>query len=325
MLTDPAVAKNLSKAEVRAFTPWATKPEIFIQGVKNFDDTVYVLAKLTKAGGALATRAVFLKRLLNFISRLVWQRYGSWDCIKQMATAKTNGLIGKALTPALNEDEEVLTGDATVDANNATANAIANAQAEITGIYAKPPVESVAAEEVINKNDEISANAKATSGKTNCNFMNDAVKAAVGAHCANFPGSTAALGGTHDMADNPEAAAEFQRKSTEYTKQILRSMGLDDTIDAQHALNSQDLSTQAAYADVWDFGNGIVNLNMSDTSRMNEYLQDGVTEGLWSQEAADIAKKTALEDIQNGTPPELKLPDNSNNEGLFRTKTFNFA
>ena len=324
MLTDPAVAKNLSKAEVRAFTPWATKPEIFIQGIKNFDDTVYVLAKLTKAGGALATRAVFLKRLLNFISRLVWQRYGSWDCIKQMATAKTNGLIGKALTPALNEDE-VSTEDDIVASNNAVANAVANAQAEITDIYTKPPVESVAAAEEVNKNDEISANAKATSGKTNCNLINAVNKAAVGAHVANFPGSTATLGGTHDMADNPEAAAEFQRKSTEYTKQILRSMGLDDTIDVQHALNSQPLDTQALLSDVWDFENKVVRLNMDDTSNIHQHLQGGVKDGLWSQEAADIAEKSALEKIQNGTLPELKLPDAQNNEGLFRTKTFNFV
>jgi len=323
MLTDPAVAKNLSKAEVRAFTPWATKPEIFIQGVKNFDDTVYVLAKLTKAGGALATRAVFLKRLLNFISRLVWQRYGSLDCIKQMATAKTNGLIGKALTPALNE-EDVLTGDATVDANNATANAANAAQANITNPDTNPPVKSAEVEEVINKNDETIEKAKANGGKTNCNLMSNVVKTAVGAHCANFPGSTALLGGQSDMSD-PKVAAEFQRKSTEYTKQILKSMGLDDSIDAQHALNAQSLEDKAALADVWDYENGIVSLNTEDTSRVHITLQKWVKDGYCTQEEADAAEQKAIERIKNANPPELKLPDNSANEGLFRTKTFNFA
>jgi hypothetical protein len=328
MLTDPAVAKNLSKAEVRAFTPWATKPEIFIKGVKNFDDTVYVLAKLTKAGGALATRGVTLKRLLNFISRLAWQRYGGWDCIKQLATAKasstTNGLLGGALTPAVNEEDSISTGDVTVDANNAAANNAAAAQAQLTNPETKTPVESTEVESVIKKNDENIKKAKANGGKTNCKLMEDAVKATVGAHCANFPGSTAMLGGKADMSD-PKAAAEFQKKSTEYTKQILKSMGLDDTIDAQHALDSQALSTKAALADVWDFKTGTVSLNMEDASRMRTYLQEGVKDGSWSQEEADAAEKLALEEIKNGNSPELKLPNNQTNEGLFRTKTFNFA
>jgi len=324
MLTDPAVAKNLSKAEVRAFTPWATKPEIFIQGVKNFDDTVYVLAKLTKAGGALATRGIFLKRLLNFISRLAYQRYGSLECIKQMATSSATKLAGSALSPALNEEDSVSTGDSTVDANNAAANQAASAQAEF--INPEKTAASSEVEAVIKKNDEIVKTATAKAGKTDCNLITDVVKATVGAHCANFPGSTALLGGTANMANDPKAAAEFEKKSTEYTKQILRSMGLDDSIDAQHALNSQDLPTRAAFADVFDFETGMVSLNMEDTSRVHDSLQQLVKDGTVTQEEADAAEKIAIESIKNANPPELKLTQSkSTNEGLFRTKTFNFA
>jgi len=329
MLTDPAVSKNLSKAEIRAFTPWATKPEIFIQGVKNFNDTAYVLAKLTKAGGILATRGILIRRMITFVSRIIWQRYGSLACIKETAMnavgSTATDLAGSALKSSLNE-EFISTGDSTVDANNAAANQVAANQANITNPEKTSTDGLSEIENIIKKNDENSQTAKEKGGKTNCKLLSETVKAATGAHCANFPGSTALLGGTSNMADDPKAAEEFQKKSTEYTKQILKSMGLDDTIDVQHALDSQSPGTKLVFSEVFDYKTGIISLNMGDAPRIHEIAQQWVKEGVMTQEVADAAEKEALEMIKTGNIPELKVPQSkSANEGLFRTKTFNFA
>jgi hypothetical protein len=149
----------------------------------------------------------------------------------------------------------------------------------------------------------------------------------VAAHVADYPGSTANLGGTSTMGDDPKKRAEFEKNSAEYTKKILKSMGLDTSIDAQHAIDGLEPVTQLAISDVWDAEHGVVSVNTSDVSNMKEVADQYVKSGKWTQEEADAALKKAQEMLETGDMPEIPLPKSSNktNEGLFKTKGFGFT
>lgn len=289
-VSDPKISKNLTKAERRALTPFKARPEAFVSGVKNFDDTVTMLERVAKGGkGVMQMRAVSMRRLLNLMVRLFWQRYGSLDCILQVGANKVKeaDILGKTLnlassvaTSALNEETEPSTEDAAA---------------------------------------KIQAASKADCGK-----VAGAAMATVGhmAKSANFPGSTANLGGTMNMADDPEKAAEFQEKSTDYSQEILKSLGLDDSIDVQHALEYNDPATQAYFADVWK--DGKLDINQSTTSRMDSVIQKMVDDGRISQSQAADVKAQALKWIENDEEPKLELPPVDTNESVFKFKGFSF-
>ena len=280
-LTNPAIAKNLSKAEIRAFTPFAANPGAFIEGVAKFNGSVKTLELLTKKGGAIGMRAVPFKRVLNLVARLVWQKYGSLECIIK-AGANRAGEAALSATPAL-----VTTGMS-----------------------------------VLKEADETS-NVPSSSAKTDCGLQAAAVQAATGSFVADFPGSTANLGGTANMGENPAQAAEFQKKSTEYSKQVLSSLGLDASIDVQHALDYNEPVVQAYFSDVYDAESGVINVNLVDKSRLDSTIQKMVETGKIKPEEAAGIKAKALELIQSGEEPEIKLPPV--NEGLFSVKGLYFG
>ena len=296
-VSDPKISKNLSKAELRAFTPFAARPEAFVAGVKNFDDTVRMLERLgAKAGGAYAARALSLKRLLNFIARIVWQKYGSLECIVQAGANKAEELVlagtTKLATAALSQGTQV------------------NEEEDVT-LDSNPDAKA-----------QISANSK-----NDCGRVATAVQAITGAHIgnANFPGSTANLGGTMNMGDSPEQAAEFQDKSTEYSKDILTSLGLDSSIDVQHALEYNDPVAQAYFSDVYNPETGMIDVNQVDKSRMDEVIADMVKKGIITSEEAPGVKRKAQELIDSGESPNLELPPVKMDEGLFQFKSFSFS
>ena len=81
------------------------------------------------------------------------------------------------------------------------------------------------------------------------------------------------------------------------------------------------------FSDVFDYNEGVISLNMdADSSRIQDNANEFVKAGKMTQEEADALVKSVLADIEAGDLAELKVPQiKSNNEGLFRTKTFNFA
>lgn len=285
-LSDSKISKNLTAAERRALTPFKAKPEAFVAGIKNFDDTVKMLERVAKSAtkSMIQIRAIQTRRLINLMLRLFWQRYGSLDCIIEVGANKIKGadLLGKTMNLAKSE-----------------ATSVVNEETSPTGTDAAEKIKAAS--------------------KKDCGKVGAAALATVG-HIA-FPGSTATFGGTMNIADDPKKAAEFQEKSTEYSKAIVKSFGLDDSIDVQHALEYNDPEVEAYFADV--FYNGEISINQSTESRIDQVLQRRVEAGDITQEEADLAKKRALEMIESGDEPEIKLPPVDTNEGLFKYKGFN--
>lgn len=280
-LTNPAIAKNLSKAEIRAFTPFAANPGAFIEGVAKFNGSVKTLEILTKKGGAIGMRAIPFKRVLNLVARLVWQKYGSLECIVKagansvgdLALSGTSSLVKAAIVPVQEDDD--------------------------------------------------SANKPKNLAKADCGLQAVAVQATTGSFVADFPGSTSNLGGTANMADNPAQAAEFQEKSTEYSKSVLSSLGLDDSIDVQHALDYNSPLTKLYFADVWNSEAGVIDVNTLDQSRIDKVIQDMIANGEITREQAPGIKAKALKLIESGDEPEINMPPV--NEGLFQVKGLSFG
>lgn len=292
-VSDPKISKNLSKAELRALTPFKARPEAFVQGVKHFDDTVKMLERVSVGGakGLIKVRSMQMRRLINLMVRLFWQKYGSLDCIIQAGVSKV-------------QNSDVLDKTLSLAMSSATPAAV-NEETEQVG------------------DPEVAAKIAASS-KADCGRVASAAMATVGhvANSANFPGSTANLGGTMNMADDPAQAAEFQEKSTDYSKEILRSLGLDDSIDVQHAIENSDPVTQAYFADVWQ--DGQININTLDKSRMDDVIQDMVKKGIVKPEQAAEVKRKALDLIESGEEPTIELPNSNANEGLFQYKGLSF-
>ena len=289
-VSDPKISKNLSKAELRALTPFKARPEAFVQGVKHFDDTVKMLERVSIGGakGLVKVRSMQMRRLLNLMVRLFWQKYGSLDCIIQAGVDKGSNVLDKTVNLA---------------ASSATQAAL-NEETD-------PVVDKEAAAKI------------AAASKADCGRVASAAMATVG-HVANanFPGSTANLGGTMNMADNPKQAAEFQEKSTEYSKQILRSLGLGDSIDVQHALEYNDPATQVYFADVYK--DGQININTFEKSRIDDAIQLMIKNGTIKPEEAAGVKRKALAMIESGEEPVIELPKSPANEGLFQYKGLSF-
>ena len=316
-LTDPQLSKNLSKAEIKAFTPFVARPKAFVEGVKHMDDTIKVAKTMEGLGRTMAMRAIPFRRVVSFLSRLVWQQMGNLECLVEVGANKlstsvataTTKLAAKgmeaAMTPAVNEEESTQTVEPTQDSSQ---------------------LDALVSQE-IEKNKKLKEDLKNKKGKADCGMLAAANSATVAAHVADYPGSTANLGGTSTMGDDPKKREEFQKNSTEYTKKILKSMGLDASIDAQHAIDGLEPVTQLALSDVWDAEHGVVSVNTSDVSNMKEVADQYVKSGKWTQEEADAALKKAQEMLETGDMPEIPLPKSSNktNEGLFKTKGFGFT
>jgi hypothetical protein len=313
-LTDPQLSKNLSKAEIKAFTPFVARPKAFVEGVKHMDDTIKVAKTMEGLGRTMAMRAIPFRRVVSFLSRLVWQQMGNIECLVEVGANKlstsvataTTKLAAKgmeaAMTPAVNEEESTQVAEPTQDASQ---------------------LDALVAQEV-ETNKKLKEGLKSKKGKADCGMLAAANSATVAAHVADYPGSTANLGGTSTMGDDPKKRAEFEKNSAEYTKKILKSMGLDTSIDAQHAIDGLEPVTQLAISDVWDAEHGVVSVNTSDVSNMKEVADQYVKSGKWTQEEADAALKKAQEMLETGDMPEIPLPKSSNktNEGLFKTKGF---
>jgi hypothetical protein len=103
-------------------------------------------------------------------------------------------------------------------------------------------------------------------------------------------------------------------------------MGLGTSIDAQHAIDGLEPTTQLAIADVWDAEHGVVSVNTSDESRMKEVADQFVKSGEWTQEEADAAIKKTQDMLETGDMPEIPLPKIvQTNESFFKTKGFGFT
>lgn len=289
-LADSKISKNLTKAERKILTPFKARPEAFVSGLKNFDDTVKMLDSVAKGGakGLARVQAMQMRRLINLMIRLFWQRYGSLECILQAGANKVKeaDILGKTMSLA-----------------TSAATSALNEEAEPTGDAA----------------EKIQAASKA-----DCGRVATAAMATVGhmAKSANFPGSTANLGGTMNMADDPKQAAEFQDKSTDYSKEILKSLGLDDSIDVQHALEYNDPEVEAYFSDVWQ--NGKLEMNQTTTSRLDEVVDKMVKDGRITKDQAASVKANVTRMIENDEAPEIKLPPAETNESLFKFKGFSF-
>jgi hypothetical protein len=139
------------------------------------------------------------------------------------------------------------------------------------------------------------------------------------AQAANFPGSTANLGGTANMGDDPKKSAEFQENSTEYSKEILKALGLAADLDVQHALEYNDPATQVYYADV--IKDGHIEINQEGTPAEREaFLNELIKRGTVKPEQANEIRQKVQGYIDSGEAPELELPPAKTNESLFRTK-----
>jgi len=316
-LTDPQLSKNLSRAEIKAFTPFVARPKAFVEGVKHMDETIKVAKTMEGLGRTMAKRAIPFRRVVSFLSRLVWQQFGNLECLVEVGANKMSTSVAtattklaakgmeKSLQPVVNEADEAQPAETTQD----------SAQ-----------LDSLISQE-LEKNKKLKEELKDKKGKADCGMLAAANSAIVSAHVANHPGSTAKLGGTSTMGNDPKARADFEKSSTEYSKQILKSMGLDSSIDAQHAIDGTDPVTQLALSDVWDAEHGVVSVNTSDVSRMKDVADEFVKKGTWTQAEADAAIKKAQDMLEAGDMPEIPLPKSSQktNEGLFKTKGFGFT
>lgn len=315
-LTDPKLSKNLSKAEIKAFTPFVARPKAFVEGVKHMDDVIKVAKTMEGLSRTVAMRAIPYIRVINFLSRLVWQQFGNLECMVEAGANKlgtavatqTTKLAAKgieaAMTPAINEEESTQAAEPTQDSTQ---------------------LDALVSQEV-EKNKKLKEGLKNKKGKADCGMLAAANSATVAAHVADYPGSTANLGGTFNMGDDPKKRENFQENGAEYTKKILKSMGLGTSIDAQHAIDGLEPVTQLAIADVWDAEHGVVSVNTSDESRMKDVADQFVKSGEWTQEEADAALKKTQDMLETGNMPEIPLPKIvQTNESFFKTKGFGFT
>lgn len=284
-LSDSKISKNLTKAERRALTPFKARPEAFVEGLKNFDNTIKVLEKAAAGGakGAIKLRALQFRRLLLFITRLYWQKFGSLDCIIKAGVNQLDSDILNTTLSLATASPNKVNEDGSV--SSATADAIAKAS------------------------------------KADCGKVATAAMATVGhvAQAANFPGSTANLGGTANMGNDPKQAAEFQENSTKYSKEILKALGLAADLDVQHALEYNDPATQVYYADV--IKDGHIQINQEGTPAEREaFLNELIKRGTVKPEQANEIRQKVQGYIDSGEAPELELPPVKTNEGLFRIK-----
>jgi hypothetical protein len=316
-LTDPQLSKNLSKAEIKAFAPFVARPKAFVEGVKHMDDTIKVAKTMEGLGRTMAKRAVPFRRVISFLSRLVWQQMGNLECLVEVGANKMSTSVATAttrlavkgmeaaMTPAVNEEESTQVAEPTQDSTQ---------------------LDALVAQEV-EKNKKLKETMAAKKGKADCGMLAAANSTIVAAHVADYPGSTANLGGTFNVGDDPKAREKFQDNTTEYSQKILKSMNLDTSIGAQKAIDGLEPVTQLALSDVWDAEHGVVSVNASDVSRMKEVADRFVKNGTWTQEEADRAIKKAEEMLESGDMPEIPLPKSiqKTDESLFKTKGFGFS
>jgi len=316
-LTDPQLSKNLSKAEIKAFTPFVARPKAFVEGVKHMDETIKVAKTMEGLGRTMAKRAIPFRRVVSFLSRLVWQQFGNLECLVEVGANKLSTSVAtattklaakgmeKAMTSAVNEEESTQVAEPTQDS------------AQLDALVAQE----------VEKNKKLKESIKDKKGKADCGMLAAANSATVAAHVADYPGSTANLGGTSNMGDDQKARENFEKNSTEYTQQILKSMKLDTSIGAQKAIDGLDPVTQLSLSDVWDAEHGVVSVNTSEVSRMKEVADRFVKSGKWTQEEADRAIKEAESMLDAGDMPEIPLPKSiqKTDEGLFKTKGFGFS
>lgn len=320
-LTDPTLAKNLSKEEIRALTPFFAKPKAFVDGVRNMDGALKAAKAMEGLSRAMQGRGVSLLKLLNFLSRYVWQYYGNMVCLLEAgandpdkpvaaSTAKLAAGVSEKSSPisSVNEEED---------------NSDSQEQAQATDPNQLDPL--VVKELDLNKRlvDELAAKRS----KADCGMLAAANSATVAKYLANYPGSTANLAKTPNSGEDPKARADAEKNNTEYTKKVLKSMGLDSKIDPQHAIDGLSPTAQLAFADVWDAENGVISVNTADESRMTALANKMVERGVWTRKEADQAVKDAMNALETGNFPETPLPKNlksSTNEGLFKTRGFEF-
>lgn len=322
---DPKLSKNLSKAELRAFTPFAVKPEAFTIGVKNFDNCINALKAISKGGTHLAERRIPALRMINFIARLFLNKYGSMECIKQIISNTANNAIDTTKKAAVSaavtemESDDQFSNIAS-DVTAAKQSAIAQTQSN----YQETPVDKPDMVQSTNPDkspDEVK-NELTSKKEKDCMGVSVATKAAIGNYMGGYPGSTAGLGGSYDVGNDPKSAANFLDKSTDYSKSILKSSGLDANIDVQHALEKNDPVTQLYFSDVWDSKVGMININTSEESRIDDNLAEMIRRGIITDDQALDVKSKALEMIRNGQPPELVIPTPANESLVAWTFSF---
>jgi hypothetical protein len=321
-LTDPQLSKNLSKAEIKAFTPFVARPKAFVEGVKHMDETIKVAKTMEGLGRTMAMRAIPLRRVISFLSRLVWQQFGNLECLVEVGANKMSTSVATATTKLAAKGMEAAFQPAVNEADEPVAT-----QAQPAESTQDPAQLDALVAQELEKNKKLKETLKAKKGKADCGMLAAANSATVSAHVADYPGSTANLGGTFNVGDDPKARQKFQDNTTEYSQKILKSMNLDTSIGAQKAIDGLDPVTQLALSDVWDAEHGVVSVNSSDVSRMKEVADRFVKNGTWTQEEADRAIKQTEEMLDSGNMPEIPLPKSAQttDESLFKTKGFGFT
>ena len=309
-LGDSTISAKLTTAERNLLSPFRARPDVFIEGVKHFDECIDMLRGIEKLGGKFSLRHKPLVQIINLLTRLLWQRYGSVNCMIQAGISKAKDSVAELTSSFGNIKTEPVASTLNED--------------DTTELVETPlPSTSDTPDDFVMSASEKNKEAIATQSKNDCGRIALEIKAVAGQVTPQFPGSTAELGGDFNLANDPEKAMEFQKKSAEYSAQILNAMGLDPNIEVQHALEYNDPVVKAYFADVWNSETNTIELNTLDKSRVDDVINSMIKDGTITKEQAPDIKAEVERRISNDDPPEIKIPAYTN-ESIFQTKSFSF-
>ena len=103
----------------------------------------------------------------------------------------------------------------------------------------------------------------------------------------------------------------------DYTKGVLKQLGQDANIDAQHPLIDQSARVKAYFTDVYDEAYGGYSPNTDETSRLDNLLNSLEKKGeIKADEKAEIKSDTLRHWEQNTLPEELQTQ--SIKESIFK-------
>lgn len=330
----PEVKAMLNPREYEGLMIFKDNPILMVDGVKSFTAVTDRLLELEKKAtpamrNFISTRAKPMRKLLNLITRMVWERYGSKECILQALAPNLNildttkNLATMALPNIGAIHEQAQDADITT-----VINAFGKTPEELAQLKNTDPEAGDQIQAELNRNVQLKLGHK-QKVKGDCSTQSTITQAITGNHIPYKSGSNL---GIPSYNYDPNSQATFQKNNTSYQKNILKSLNLDGTIDVQHALEHADPVTIGYFADVYDFQNGTIDVNPEQVaSRRDKVFADMVKSGKMTQDQANAAKRELQHSDETGTaPPQVDQIINStnsntdqpqqNNEGLFKVK-----
>ena len=332
----PEVKAMLNPREYEGLMVFKNNPQAMVDGVKSFNSVTDRLVELEKKATPamktfISTRAKPMGKLLNLITRMVWERYGSKECILQALAPNmsvlntTKKLATMALPATAPVQEQAQTSDI-----NTVMNALAGfgkTPEEFAQLKQTDPDAAAQIQAELERNVQ-AKNGSSQRTKGDCSTQSTIAQAIAGSHIPYKSGVS--LGITPYNYD-PNSQSTFQKNNTEYQKNILKNLGLDATIDVQHALDKADPVTIGYFADVYDFRTGSIDVNPEQVaSRRDQVFAEMVNAGRMTQDQANAAKQELMHSDETGSvPPQVDQVINSidqsnnaqpTNEGLFKVK-----